>query len=66
MMGSELLENFKSPETLNSVVAPNGSYEFAGPKLFDGSLGRKCQTDGLECFGAGKLHYQTLSLKMKS
>jgi hypothetical protein len=50
MMGSKLLENYKFPETINSEVAPNGSCEFAGPKLFEGSLGRKCQCDGLECF----------------
>jgi hypothetical protein len=50
MMGSKLLENYKFPETINSEVAPAGSCEFAGPKLFEGSLGRKCQADGLECF----------------
>ena len=50
MMGSRLLENYKSPETINSQVAPSGSCEFTGSKLFDGSLGRKCQSDGLECF----------------
>ena len=50
MMGSRLLENYKSPETINSQVAPSGSCEFTGSKLFDGSFGRKCQSDGLECF----------------
>ena len=65
-MGSRLLENYRFPETVNSETVPNGSCEFAGPKLFDGSLGRKCQADGFECFGAGKLHYQTLSLRIKS
>ena len=50
MMGSKLLENYKFPEPINSEVAPNGSCEFAGPKLFEGSLGRKCQSDKLECF----------------
>ena len=50
MMGSKLLENYKLPEPINSEVVSNGSCEFAGPKLFDGSLGRK-YPDGLECFG---------------
>jgi len=49
-MGSKLLENYKFPEPINSEVAPIGSCEFAGSKLFEGSLGRKCQSDGLECF----------------
>lgn len=40
-MGSKLLENYKFPEPINSEVAPVGSCEFAGPKLFEGSLGRK-------------------------
>ena len=48
-MGSKSLENHRFPETVNSV-APEGTCEFAGPKLFEGSLGRKCQSDGLECF----------------
>jgi hypothetical protein len=51
MMGSKLLENYKFPETINSEMAPNGSCEVVGPKLFEGSSGRKCQADGLECFG---------------
>ncbi len=51
MMGSKWLENYKFPELINSEVAPNGSCEFAGPRLFEGSLSRKCQSDGLECFG---------------
>ncbi len=50
MMGSKLLENHKFPELVNSEVAPSGSCEFAGPKLYEGSLGRKCQSDKLECF----------------
>jgi hypothetical protein len=50
MMCSKLLENYKFPEPINSEVAPVGSCEFAGPKLFEGSLGRKCQADSLECF----------------
>jgi hypothetical protein len=51
MMGSKLLENYKFPESVDSDVAPDGSCEFAGPKLFDSASGRKCQSDGLECFG---------------
>lgn len=50
-MGSKLLENYKFPEPVNSEVVPSGSCEFAGPKLFEGSLGRKCRSDDLECFG---------------
>jgi len=50
MMGSRLLENYKFPETINSEVVPSGSCEFSGPRLFDGAIGRKCQSDGLECF----------------
>ncbi len=50
-MGSKLLENYKFPETVDSGAAPDGSCEFAGAKLFDGSAGRRCQPDGLECFG---------------
>ncbi len=50
-MGSGLLENYIFPENVDSEVAPAGSCEFAGPKLFDGASGRKCQYDGIECFG---------------
>ena len=50
-MGSRLLENYKFPENVDSNVAPDGSCEFVGELLFDGALGRKCRSDGLECFG---------------
>ena len=49
-MGSRLLENYKFPENVNSSLAPDDSCEFVGEPLFDGSLGRKCGADGLECF----------------
>jgi hypothetical protein len=49
-MVSRLLENHKFPETVNSETVPNGSCEFAGIKLFDGSSGRKCESDGVGCF----------------
>ncbi len=49
-MGSKLLENYKFPKPIDSEAAPNGSCEFAGPKLFDGSSGRSCRFDGLACF----------------
>ena len=50
-MGSRLLENYKFPENVDSSLAPDGSCEFVGERLFDGALGRKCRSDGLECFG---------------
>ena len=50
-MGSRLLENYKFPENVDSSLAPDGSCEFVGESLFDGALGRKCKSDGLECFG---------------
>ena len=49
-MGSRLLENYKFPESIDSAVAPDGCCEFAGAKLFEGAAGRRCQSDGLECF----------------
>jgi len=49
-MASKLFENYKFPESTDSAVAPDGSCEFAGLKLFEGASGRKCQSDGLECF----------------
>lgn len=49
-MTSRLLENYKFPESIDSEMLPNGSCEFAGPKLFEGAAGRRCQPDGLECF----------------
>ena len=49
-MGSRLLENYKFPESDDSAVAPDGSCEFAGAKLFEGASGRRCQCDGSACF----------------
>ena len=50
-MGSRLLENYKFPESIDSALAPDGSCEFVGEPLHDGASGRKCKSDGLECFG---------------
>ena len=50
-MGSRLLENYKFPENVASSLAPDGSCEIVGEPLFDGASGRKCRSDGLECFG---------------
>jgi hypothetical protein len=50
-LGSRLLENYKFPENVESSFAPDGSCEFVGELLFNGSNRRKCQSDGLECFG---------------
>lgn len=49
-MGSRLLENYKSPENFDSDLAPDGSCEFAGAKLFEGASGRRCRCDGSACF----------------
>ena len=49
-MGSRLLENYEFPISLDSDVAPDGSCEFAGSKLFEGASGRRCQCDGSACF----------------
>ena len=50
MIGSRLLENYQFLASVDSDVAPDGCCEFAGPKLFEGASGRRCQRDGLECF----------------
>ena len=50
-MSSRLLENYRFPVNSDSNLAPDGSCEFVGECLFDGALGRKCRSDGLECFG---------------
>jgi hypothetical protein len=50
-MGSRLLENYKFPANVDSNLVPDGSCEFVGERLYDGALGRKCKSDGLECFG---------------
>ena len=52
-MGSRLLENYKFPANVdcNLDLAPDGSCEIVGERLYDGALGRKCKSDGLECFG---------------
>ena len=49
-MGSRLLENYEFPACLDSDVAPDGSCELAGSKLFEGAVGRRCKCDGSACF----------------
>ena len=49
-MGSRLLENYEFLVNADSDVAPDGSCEFAGSKLLEGAVGRRCKYDGSECF----------------
>jgi len=49
-MGSRLLENYEFVATVDSDLAPDGSCELAGPKLFAGASGRRCKCDGSACF----------------
>jgi hypothetical protein len=50
-MGSRLLENYKFPENVDASFSPDFSCEFVGEHLFEGSVGRRCSSDGLACFG---------------
>jgi hypothetical protein len=49
-MGSGLLENYEFPVSMDSDVPPDGCCDLAGPKLFEGSVGRRCKSDGSACF----------------